>query len=355
MDRRRRSREEPRKGWRDVWAWKDESRRHAMAFWAGVAAIVLLVEYALAELFLGGTPSAEAQLARLDTIAPVEVVVDQVADPGELEKPLGMGSARAGISLRAVGEVDRVHTEDGERRAAEGSTLLAFRVGDWPCEIKPCESWDSLEPQVLVDDETRDLPAGGDTFVVVLPPGTEQVVLSIDADGFRQSLPLAGDVEPDTIALLADRDRPGRISLGRSFVLEERTSVPLSDGAGGLTDFFRRDVQVAYAERRFFLDGTTPAGPREVFLVVEATYAYQGRAGRYVFAPDDLAFVAPDGTRYAARDLDPTEEKVLLGFEIPERLRAGKIVFGGVRERTSSTGVPYTSTLGEWSVPVDLG
>jgi hypothetical protein len=323
-----------------------------------VAAGAVLVGAVIGILLAGRSPgpTRSAVIADLEPLASGSLVAAPDAKPEELDDPLGMGAVHGGVALLAVGDVDDVRTADGPRRAPEGSNLVAFQVGDWTCEVKPCEPWRSLKPQIEVDGVTLDLPGSGDTFVVVVPPGSGAVDLVLDADGYTQSLSLVGgEPGPDNIVLLGDRDSERRVQLGLSFRLSEQTSMVLDDGAGGRADTFERDVTVDYAQLRFFLDDTAPSSPRRAFLVVNAYYSYPGRAGTFILAPGEVTFVAEHGARYQARDLDPAEATGLLGFEVPASVRSGTVVIGGSTDKVSTTGVPYQSALQEYRVPIDLG
>jgi len=336
--------------------------RRRVVLASGVAVGAILVGAVLGFLLAGRTPGpsrsdAVAVLTPLPAGALVGVLVGAPgASPHELDEPTGVGSLHAGIALLALDEVDQVRTVDGRRRAPEGSSLVAFRLGDWTCEAEPCSPWRSLHPQVLVDGEGRDFPDTGDTFVLVVPPGTDTVELVVDADGFRQSISLTdGKASADNIALLARRDTERRVPLDQSFSVAEHTSITLDDGAGGRTDVFTREVGVEYAQLRFFLHGEVPSGPDKAFLVVNAYYSYAGRAGRYVLTTGEAAFVDADGARYEARDLDPAPDKGLLGFEVPATVRSGTLEVGGTTDKVSTTGVPYVSSIESRQVPISLG
>jgi len=339
--------EGPLQGWR---------RRVVIA--AGVATGAVLVGAILGFLLAGRTPgpSRSDAVAKLTPLPAGALVAAPGASPHELDEPTGLGSLRAGVALLALDEVDQVRTADGRRRAPAGSRLVAFRLGDWTCEAQPCGPWRSLHPQVVVDGAGRDLPDAGDTFVLVVPPGSETVELVVDADGFRQSISLTdGDAGDDNIALLAQRDTERRVPIQQTFSVAEHTSVTLDDGAGGRADVFTREVGVEYAQPRFFLHGQVPSRPDRAFLVVNAYYSYAGRAGRYVFTLGEVTFVDTDGTRYAARDLDPDPDKGLLGFEVPATVRSGTLQIGGTTDKVSTTGVPYVSTIDPRQVPISLG
>lgn len=337
--------------------------RRALSRRVGIGAGVLLGTVALGAVigeFIAGDPPAPSRdlaTSRLPAVEVGDLLAAPDADPEDLDEPRGVGSKQAGLALLAVSEVDRVKDGDRLRRAPEGGRLLAFRVGDWTCGSPPCAAWTTLAPVVSVDGTSQPFPEEGDTFVVVLPPGAVDVDVVVEADGYRQSLSL---VDPDAdgaenIALLADRDAENRVRLAQTFELGERTSVPLDDGTGVQTDSFVRVVNVVYAQRRFFLNGGAPSGPGKAFLIVNAFYAYAGREGQNVFGLDEVRFVTDDGTEYPARDLDPAPETALLGFELPARVTTGTFVIGGSVERASTTGVPYTSTLDEARIPIDVG
>jgi len=330
--------------------------RRRLVLGAAVALGAVLTGAVVGILLVGWTPgpSRSSVVAKLEPLEPGALVAAPAASPEELDAPTGIGSAHAGIALLALGDVDQVTTADGHRRAPEGSRLLAFRVGDWSCETQPCDSWRALEPRVVVDGDPRALTGKGDTFVLVVPPGSDAIDLVVEADDYTQSVSLIdGEAGPDNIALLADRDSQKRVSLGQSFRLTEQTSIALQDGAGGTTNVFERDFGVEYAQLRFFLNGEVPSSPRKAFLVVNAYYSVAGRPGTFILTPGEATFMDGDGTRYEARDLDPSD-KGLLGFEVPATLRAGTLVIGGSTDKVSSTGVPYVSALQEQRVPISL-
>jgi hypothetical protein len=330
-------------------------RRAAVA--VAVATVAVLVGAVLGLLLAGGTsPSRPAVAPRLEPLAAGAVLRAPEASPTTLDEPRGMGSLHAGVAVLAAGDVDQVRVEEGLRRAPVGGRLLAFRLGDGACEVEPCADWRSLDPQVRVDGDSLPLPASGATFVVVVPPGSADVDLVVEADGYTQSVSLVGgEYGSGNIALLAAPGREHKVPLGRTFRLVERTSIALDDGAGGRTDQFERDVRVDYAQLRFFLLGAAPSSPRNAFLVVNAYYSYAGRTATFVLGPGEVAFVDADGNRFEPRDLDPSPDKGLLGFEVPATVRSGTLVIGGTADRVSTTGVPYRSTVQEQRLPIDLG
>lgn len=337
--------------------WLDGWRRQVV-IGVGVAAAAVLVGAILGLAFFGRTPgpSKSDTIAKLEPLAPSDLVAAPRARPKKLDDPRGLGSLHAGVALLAVETVDDVSTTEGRRRAPEGSRLIAFKIGDWTCEVQPCEAWRTLAPQVAVDGVPRALPGDGDTFVVVVPPGTDTVDLEVHADGYSQSVSLLDDTPgADNITLLAERGAERRVPMSRTFSVAEHTSIPLDDGAGGSTDTFERSVTVAYAQLDFFLDGTTPSKPSNAFLVVNAYYSVTGRVGSYVFTAGEATFVDENGRRYDARDLDPSPDKGLLGFEVPASVRSGTLVIGGTTDKVTTNGLPYQSTLAEQRVPIDLG
>lgn len=339
----------------------DEGRlqgwRRRVVVGAAVAVGAVAVGGVLGVVLAGGTPDRppSAAVRTLPPLLPGALVEASGASPERLDHPVGLGSLHAGVALLASSEVDQVRTPDGRHRAPEGSSLLVFRVGDWTCEDQPCDGWRSLAPTVVIDGESRGFPDRGSTFAVVVPPGSTSVDLVVEADGFRQALDLVdGEPGPDNIALLAEHDAERRVPLAASLTVVERTSVPLDSPAGGQTDVFSRQVGVEYAQRRFFLHGSVPSSPGTAFLVVNAYYSYAGQAGRYVLGPGEVAFVGDDGTRYEARDLDPSPDRGLLGFEVPATLTSGSLEIGGSTDKVSTTGVPYVSTLEGRRLPIDL-
>ncbi|MCW2755952.1 MAG: hypothetical protein JWQ32_3363 [Marmoricola sp.] len=317
-----------------------------------------LCAFGIAQILVGGTPSPDptAIASRLEPINSYGVVLAPHAEPTRLGTPRGMGSAHAGVAVVALSEVDYVDTKDGPRRAAEGSTLLAFQVGNWACENAgtPCASWRTLHPEVVIDGSSEALPSGGSTFVAVLPPGTSDVELTIDADGFRQSESLLENFPAESNILILDAlDREKQRVLNQTFQLSEHTSIPLQAADGQVSDVMLRNFTVAYVQRRFFFDGATPGNPRQVFLIVNVFYSYPGQTQQYV-PLDEVELVDENGIHYHARDLDPDPSVALLGFQVPADLRKATVVIGGVTHKTSTTGLPYTSTLDVKRIPLSL-
>ncbi|WP_354438073.1 hypothetical protein [Marmoricola sp. OAE513] len=284
-----------------------------------------------------------------------ELITAPGASPKKLDKPLALGSRSAGLAVVALSPVDRVKTEDGVRRPPEGSRMVAFKVADWTCEDTPCESWDTLDPQVSIDGTTSSLESGQNTYVVVVPPGTDEVDLVVDADEFSQSVSLLdGELGADNILLFGKRGLTKPIDVRQSFRIGERTSTPLLGPDGQPTDTFFRTVNVGDVQRQFFLDDQTPSDPARTFLTLSIAYTYDGQQQASAFDPSEIKFVLGDGRTFPAKDLDPSPEKALLGFEIPAKAKRGTIVIGGTFEKTSTTGVAYSSTLGTKEIEVDL-
>lgn len=336
--------------------WLDSlsPRRRLLTLCGGGFVLIMIFDYVVAQILVGGmeAPSKRVALARLGTIPSGQVLVGRSVHPKKVNEPEGMAWRKAGVAVLARSEVDQVRTASGLRRAADGSALLAFTLGDWECEESPCEKWDTLKTKVVIDGSTVPLPDGGDTFVASLPPGTTEVALMAEADGYRQVLPLMGGVESESnIALLSREKRDPKTPIGDRFRLVERTSIPLQSTAG-LQNAFTRAVTVDYWQRRFFLNGQEPANPGRMFLVVNAFYSYVGGTNRYLFADDEVSFVGANGKRYAPIDVDPSPEQGLLGFEVPAKLKGGTLELGGQVQRTSTTGVTYTAAIGQKSVPL---
>lgn len=303
----------------------------------------------------GGPGTAEASgLVGLRPAVVGELIVAPKAEPTVLEKPRGMGSRKSGIALLALGRVSSVETESEIRRAPEGSRMIAFRVGDWVCEEEPCDGWSALDPQISIDGMQSSLEEGQSTYVVVVPPGTSDVTLEINADDFPQSLSLLGDGEGQNITLLADEDNLDPVKIEQRFQLAERTSTPLTGPDGLPTDTFFRTVSLGVAQRHFFLGEEVPNNPDEAFLVITMAYSYAGQTQASAFDPAEVTFVLPGGRVVEPRDLDPDPNMVSLGFEIPAKSAGGTLTFGGVLNKTSTTGVAYTTTLESKKIKVDL-
>lgn len=338
---------------RELW------KRRALVWGGGTVALLILCEL-IAQLLVGGgpAPNEQARIRRLDAMKVGTVARASETDPAKPESRAVIASYRAGLELVGLDEVDQVLTGDDRYRAPDGGTLIAFTLGDGPCEKKPCEGWRSLAPQVLLDGEATELPDKGDTFVVAVPPGFSRPSLVVEADGYEQSISLEDGTEgEDNIALLRTPEDERTMTTDKRFRIAARTSIGLQGGAGPDSDLFYRDVAVTGASRKFFLgDDLTPSGPHRAFLLVSASYAYPDRpTTRYVFDPAEITFVGPQGARYPARDLDPAPDVALLAFDVPADLRKGTFVLGGTKDQISTTGVGYTMTLGTAEVPIVFG
>lgn len=332
----------------------DRERIRLLSIFGGGFVGLEVLAFVIAQVLVGGNPAParSAAIAQLKPFTSGVVVLAPDAKPTLLHHPLGMGSFHAGVAVKALSDVDQVQTRSGLRRAPDGSTLLAFRLGDWTCETTPCESWESLTPKLVVNGTTTPLPDGGNTFVVVVGPGVEDVAVTIDADGFGQSVSLFNDsVGQNNILLLGQPGREKQLALNKALRLTEHTSIGLQSSTGTVANTFERDFTVEYAERRFFFNGAVPSGPRKAFLVVNTYFSYPGQTQRYV-PLDEVTFVDRNGIRYAGRDVDPDPAVALLGFEIPADITGGTLVIGGTTDKTSTNGTPYTSTLAVAKVPI---
>jgi hypothetical protein len=302
----------------------------------------------------GGSSGASEPITGFRPAATGELIDAPKAQPKALDEPRGMGAQKAGIAIVAMSEVDSVQTSTGKRNAPAGSRMIAFRVADWQCETDPCDGWSTLDPVIDIGGTQANLTPKDDTYVVVVPPGTDEVSLVIDADDIAQSLSLLDeDSDGDNIALLAAKGLTDAVPIHQSFRLPERTSIQLTGPDGQLTDTFFRTVNVGEAQRHFFFNGATPQNPADCFLVITVAYTYDGQQQQSAFDPAEVTFVA-NGTTYKARDLDPSEDRALLGFEVPTSLKKGVFTLGGVVSKVSTTGVPYDTTLATKQIKVTL-
>ncbi|MFL6060265.1 MAG: hypothetical protein ACJ72E_03465 [Marmoricola sp.] len=335
----------------------DGWRREAVV-WGAVAAATIALGAVIGTAISTNPPrSHEVVVSHFDTLVPGDVELVKAASPKVLDDPVGIGFKSAGIAVTAASQVDSVTVREGDRRAPEGSNLIAFTVGDWTCEDQPCAHWQSLGPRISLDGESQALPDGGKTFVVVVPPGTEAVDLVVSADGFTQSVSLLDHTHgSDTIELLARPAFAKKVTLARTFQITEQTSIPLDDGLGGTSSQFVRQVTVDYAQARFFLGSQRPSDPGKEFLVINTYYSFPGRQGSFILTPGEVTFVDKAGRHYPPRDLDPSPTNGLLGFEVPATVRSGTLVVGGgTTTKTASNGTSYTSTLSVRRVPIALG
>jgi hypothetical protein len=279
-----------------------------------------------------------------------------VEAPG-VEKPLAMAGRTGGVRVARLGDVDTVVTDDGERSAPEGGRLVAFRLAKWACGSGSCRPWDELGLKVSVDGARQPLPAAGrsDTFVVTVPADARDVDLVMRADGLTQTLSLL-DARPGrgNIAVLARSGRVDRV--GARFTMTERTTIAFDyDGVDRTS--VPRDVTVTRAELTWFDGGARPSSPRKAFLKVRSHYtiplgSYAGK--EFAFYPWEMVFVAADGTRYEARDLDDGAG-VDAVFEVPAGLKGGRLVLGGDSYSAVSGTTPFTRTLTRKSVPLRFG
>lgn len=267
-----------------------------------------------------------------------------------------MAAATGGVRITRLGEVETVGSGDDVRSAPEGGRLVAFKLADWPCERGSCRPWSRLGLRIVVGGDERRLPVadGGDTFVVAVPADVSDVELVMKADKLTQSLSLmTGDPGPDNVAVLARSGRVDRI--GDRFSLVERTDAKIDYGSV-LTDTVPRDVRVTRAELTFFTVHGRPSSPRRAFLKLRAEYTIPFGTSRGPFAFDlaEVGFVARDGTRYTARDID-SGPGVNAVFEVPADLRGGTFRLGGGSYPTTSGGQTVTRTLAERTIPVSFG
>lgn len=348
--------------WNELVDWlkeiRDEQPVLGQTIIAGLVLVATVAVGAVIGTALGsggdGKGGGSTSLVGLRPAIVGELIPAPKATPEKLENPRGMGSKTAGIAVLALGKVSSVETEHETRRAPEGSRMIAFRVGDWACEIEPCDGWSALDPKVSIDGQESSLEEGASTYVVVIPPGTDDVTLEIDADGFGQSLSLLDDGKGQNITLLAKQGQLEPVLIQQRFRLAERTSTPLTGPDGLPTDTFYRSVSVGTAQRHYFLADLVPSAPQNAFLVVTAAYTYDGQTQSVAFDPAEIAFVLPGGRSIPARDLDPAPDVVTIGFEIPASAKGGNLTFGGEFARRSTTNVEYTAALEMHRIKVDL-
>jgi len=273
------------------------------------------------------------------------------------EAGAAMAAAAGGVRIARLGEVETVGAGEDERSAPEGGRLIAFKLADWPCELGSCRPWSKLGLKIAVGGDERRLPVtgGADTFVVAVPAGVTDVDLRLRADRLTQSLSLVtGEPGPDNVEVLARSRRVDRI--GERFNLVERTSTELDYGSV-VTDTVPRDVKVTRAELSFFTVHGRPSSPQRAFLKLRAEYTipFGPSKGPVAFYLQEVGFVARDGTRYDARDIDegPGLNAV---FEVPADLRGGTFVLGGGSyPTTAGDGSSFTRTLAQRRIPVSFG
>ena len=334
--------------------WQDEEWRRRFGLPTGI----LLGTVALGAVIgsqLGvsaGNGSASSAFSRMEGLAPGTLELLPRAKPTPVDAPMAIGSQHAGVAVLAVSEPDSIETKDGRRRAPDGGSLVVFKVGSWGCEAAPCKPWTTLDPKVQADGTVKDLPSGGDTFVIAVPAGTSELRLVVDDAGYRQSVSLLDDNPGSTnITLLAQKNPTRRLTLNKAVRLTEQTDIQFREADGSLVNRFVRNATVDFAQRRFFYGDLRPSKPGNAFLVVSASYAYPGKTQRYAVASSEIAFVDEDGTSYSERGV-PVAGSSLLTFEIPGSVTSGFLVLGGSTSKTAANGGPYTSTLATARVPL---
>lgn len=273
------------------------------------------------------------------------------------EGDLAMAGRQGGVRVSRLGEVDSVGTGAAALSAPEGGMLIGFRLSDWACGGEECRPWGELGLEVDVDGTRSALPGrrSNDTFVVAVPAEASTVELVLRSDGLTQTLSLLERTPGrDNIAVLARRGRVDEV--GDRFTMTESTSIAF-DYDGVARSSVPRDVTVNRAELVWFTSGTHPSSTRRAFLKVRMHYtipigSYSGREA--AFEAEEMRFVARDGKRYAARDLDdgPGVNAV---FEVPADLEGGRLVLGGDTYPAQAAGTPFTRTLSERSVQLRFG
>lgn len=335
--------------------WAEQPLFRQVATGGAVLLATVLVGAVIGTVIGGSVGHAGPAISGLQPAAIGELIDAPKAKPTVLKTPLAMGTQKAGIAVIALSAVDQVQTKTGTRKAPPGSRMLAFRVGNGPCEQTPCKSWNTLNAEISIDAIDKPLNPHQDTYVAVVPPGTSDVNLLIDVEGVQQAVSLLGDdsVAAGNITLLAKPGLTKPTTINQSFRLAEQTSVALTGPNGLPTNTFYRNVKVGIAQRHYFLNGSTPTRASNCFLVVTTAYSYDGQTTLSAFDPSEITFVIKQKT-YHARDLDPDPNVSLLGFEIPAAAKSGTLMIGGTMAKVSTTGVAYQSTLQTRAIKIAL-
>jgi hypothetical protein len=243
-----------------------------------------------------------------------------------------LGSRKAGVAIEGLQPVETFGVGAEKRSAPDGGALVAFRLGNWPCEVPTCRDWRTLGLVVRVGDQVRKLPTTGSSFVVAVPAGTASVDLVTEADGYPQSLSLlTGAPGARNIAVLARGDRVAQID--KTFTVTETWSQRIQSGYGAGHNLFDRKVRISTARLSFFVPGRRRPAPGRAYLEVNATYSVtsSGRtinAGPIDFSSDMVSFTGPDGTSYPPRFLGERKEGPNVVFEVPANLTGGTFTVG---------------------------
>lgn len=346
---------------RSRWVWVAVGVAAVVAVAAGVAGVIAGVGDDGHEGAGRGSseseppPAEETALVATDTVSP-------------LLEPAGgtsaMGSKNGGVQLTYLSPVSSFGEGREARSAPAGGQLIGFTLADWECEVE-CVSYKTLGLHVRVGSSLRPLPAAPvDTYVVAVPggipdegPGTD-VELVMVADGYTQTLSLTtGAPGSDNIDLLArDWNEWGYVDLSQRFQLVMSTSVRLTWEDGVVRDSTRLRVKVDGASLSFFDEGRRPSSPDRAFLRLDASfsYAFEKKEQNHIWWSEQERFVDDQGRAYRPTDVDKRPYILDLVYEVPGNLTGGAFHIGGVRNLTSTTGVPYRERISHKAIKVDF-
>lgn len=339
--------------------------RSSKRTWVAVGAAVLLIVLAVTAGVSGALSGEESDpkepasgQVRDDPEAPNATGTELMTAPGtfagSLDRYSTMGARNAGVELLGLSEVSSVGSGEDELAPPSGGSLIAFQLGSGVCDVADCKSWRTLDLSVAVNGTRRPLPSTKteDTFVVAAPLGTASVDLVMTANGYTQTLSLLdGKPGPDNIAVLGRE--PVFVDIKKKFWADSTSSIALTDATGPGSNQLRRHVNVKNASLWFFWRGHRPSSTRNAFLAVEHSYTENQYKDR-VYDSATMVFIAADGKRYRGRDLDRRPNYTDTVFEVPATTTSGAVVFGGRESRTSTTGTPYTVTVENHRVPIDM-
>jgi hypothetical protein len=276
-----------------------------------------------------------------------ELVTDPTSTPRQLGRAVAMAAEDVGVRLSGLSDVPEARIGKRTVGPPPGGRLIAFSLDRWACQSeKSCGPGGKVH--VEVDGQRRPLRGGG-PYVVAVPADATAVDLVMTANHLTQRISLlTGRVADGNVEVLARDNRT--LDLHRHFDVSQTTSIPIYyiDGHDG-TYHHTMNVTMTQARLDYFLDGKTPSDAQHAFLYVDYWFTYdedpQKQKHHWVFGDESvLTFVARDGTRYRARDIDQRDDYAMQVFEVPASLQGGRFVIGGPQEiaKHADNGRAYT-------------
>jgi hypothetical protein len=253
-----------------------------------------------------------------------------------------MGAQSETVTLVAAGEIARYGTGDSARSAPAGKKLVAFQVKSAAGDVN---SDATATPKLTIaGGASRSLPqlSGDDQWIVAAVPSAGGAALTLDADGYKQSLSLPdGKPGSGNLAVLARRHNSA--FLFRSFNVSVKASE--KGASANLTLHGRLNL----VSLNFWVPGHTnvhASSPRNGMLTADASYTRKGSSKRFGFDPKLLRLKLPDGRTLGARNVAGSGH-VDDVFEVPAGFTRGTLqVTGSYKSGKVTIRVTHTVSLG---------